>query len=252
MLTVLTATACSEPTAPSFPSGARPLSPVPIQYATWWRMVESCSGLKADLNRVNWFWTFGLIEIGGNQYDGYWFGSGNRIVLSEASVRDGRVVRHEMLHSLLGKGSHPHEYFVTRCAAIAPCRACGENAGEDNVPTGARVVPTDSLLVSIAITPGGAPAVSIDSGWVTITVTATNIRPEPVWVTIPDSVGFGYVLAKTPGTFQYAHEPRWAFRAGQSRSLAFDFQLTSIGTKDTVWGFFGRRSSTPHPLAVSP
>lgn len=215
-------------------------------------MVESCSGLQGDLTGVDWFWTFGLIEINGNQYDGYWFGSGNSIVLAESSIRDGRVVRHEMLHSLLGQGSHPHEYFVTRCAAVAPCRECGENADEDKVPASARVIPTDSLLVSIAITPSGAPAVSIDSGWVTITITATNIRPEPVWVTIPDSVGFGYVLANTPGTFQYAYEPRWAFRAGQSRSLAFDFQLESLGVQDTVWGFLGRRVSSPRPLTVAP
>lgn len=63
----------------------------------------------------------------GVEYDAYWMAAGNRIIIARRFVRDGLIVRHEILHALLGRGDHPPEYFRRRCAGIvdrnAECRA---------------------------------------------------------------------------------------------------------------------------------
>lgn len=205
------------------------------QYVTWYSVMSN------------------EIDIGGESYDGYWFGDGSRILLSLPSVNDGGTVRHEMLHALLHSGAHPVEYFVTRCGALAPCgTACDLSESNRGVPATAREIPSESLSVSVSLSPIGAPAISVDSGWMTMIVTATNARAEPVWVTIPGHFGFGFVRAKEPGTFDWVYEPRWAFRAGESRSLAFDAQLDQAGLRDTLWAFFGNAHSSRRVITVGP
>ena len=245
--------ACGEPTAPAYPAAARPLAHRPIQYATWWSMTEACSGLQGNLDAVSWYAvpedTLGGFALDGSEYDGYWVRAGDRIYLASNAVNRGSVVRHEMLHALLQNGGHPVEYFVTRCGALAPCgSACGLHEADRGVPADARQIPTESLAVNISLAPAGAPAESIDSGWVTITVTATNARPEPVWVAADPS--WGYVFAKTPGTYAGASDPRWAFLAGESRSLAFDVQLPANWTPGTLWGTFGHAFSAPRVVVL--
>lgn len=226
----------------------------PIQYATWWRMTEACSGLEGNLDAITWYWVMSSeFSIAGEAYDGYWFAADDRIVLSWPSVSDGRVVRHEMLHALLRSGAHPVEYFVTRCGPLAPCgTACSLPESSRGVSASAREMPSDSLSVSLSLSPTGAPALSIDSGWVTMMITATNTRGEPVWVPIPSNMGLGYVFAGQGGTFDWLTEPRWAFRAGESRSLAFDVQLNQAGLRDTLWAFFGKAHSAPRVIKVGP
>jgi hypothetical protein len=65
-------------------------------------------------------------------------------------------------------------------------------------------------------------------------------------------MGLGYVFAKQPGTLDWVTEPRWAFRAGESRSLAFDVQLNQAGLRDTLWAFFGNAHSPPRVIIVGP
>jgi hypothetical protein len=38
-------------------------------------------------------------------------------------VEQGALVRHEMLHDLLGRGDHPAEFFQRRCGAVVYCNA---------------------------------------------------------------------------------------------------------------------------------
>jgi hypothetical protein len=242
---------CRDLVGPEFPGNARPMPNVPIQYATWWHTVEACSGRVGDLSTVDWYYTDGVIRVDGQDYDGYWFESGNRIVISNSAVYYGSVVRHEMLHALLRSGGHPRQYFVDLCGAVAPCgTACSDDETARGVPASARVIPTESLTVSIALAPAGAPAISIDSGWTMVMVTATNTRPEPVWVMTGDETGFGYVFATEQGTARIEYQPRLAFRAGESRSMAFDFQKTFAGAADTIWGVFGHKNSQPIPFVV--
>lgn len=159
---------------------------VPIQYATWWRMTEGCSGVRGDLSTVKWYTMSEPLIVDGQSYAAYWWRDDNRIVLSLDQAFNGRTVRHEMLHALMQSGAHPTEYFVTRCGAIAPCDlACNMREADRAVPETARRIASESLNVRVSFSPAGAPSRSIDSGWVTVMITATNNRPEPVWVTIP-------------------------------------------------------------------
>lgn len=247
-------TGCVEPTAPT---AAHPMAHPPIQYATWWKMMETCSGIEGNFGAVTWYTvpvdSLGGFAFEGSELDGYWRKAGDRIYLAANALNRGGTVRHEMLHALLQSGGHPLEYFATRCGALVTCGSeCGLSETNRGVPANARQIPSESLAVNIALTPLGAPAESIDSGWVTITITATNARPEPVWVSIPDNLSFGYVFADFPGTAHWATEPRWAFLAGESRSLAFDLQLPTPWTPDTLWGLFGNAHSAPRVVTLGP
>ena len=92
-------------------------------YATWWRATEDCSGLAGDLARIRWFVVpeTDSFVYRGDLYDGYWWDQVHWITLASARVADGAIVRHEMLHDLLGRGDHPAEYFQRRCGTIVAC-----------------------------------------------------------------------------------------------------------------------------------
>ena len=130
---------CSDAIAPLRVEGLRPLTPVPIQYATWWGQVENCSGVRGNFDAVKWYFTLGALDVAGHNYDGFWWQQGNRIALTWFATLRGGTVRHEMLHALLQTGAHPPTYFVTRCGALAPCGpACGLREDERGVPASAR------------------------------------------------------------------------------------------------------------------
>jgi hypothetical protein len=250
VLALATVAGCADPTALRLPADAEPMAR-PIQYATWWRMVEACSGRSGDLGHVQWYvMPYGRLEIGGVEYDGYWFGEGNRVILLWSKMNHGPTVRHEMLHALLGTGRHPREYFNDRCAAVVSCGSgCRVAEFDRGVSATAREVTSAALAVTVRIQPA-QPRTSIDSGWVSFLVTATNPFPEPVWVRLSGDASFGYVLANAPGTYFWTEEPRWAFRAGESRSFVFDRQFPA--TRDSLWAFFDKRYTSPVLLEVLP
>ena len=98
--------------APELPPAAEPLAPLAV-YADWWRATEECSGQAGALSRVQWFVVRGgdSFAYRGVRYDGYWWNGVHWITLAEARVQDAAIVRHEMLHDLIGRGDHPAEYF---------------------------------------------------------------------------------------------------------------------------------------------
>lgn len=253
--------ACTDTTDPFPAAELRPLAPR-IQYATWWRMVESCSGRQGDFQAVRWYTTLGDLIVGGRKYDGFWWQDGDRIALQYSQLDFGGSVRHEMLHALLQDGSHPREYFVRRCGALVACDSeCGLHESDRGVPATAREIPSESLTVSLSLAPAGAPAMSIDSGWVTIMVTATNTRPEPVWVTMPEGGlgyedSFGYMTPLAGGQVSWTTESRWAFLAGESRSMAFDFPFNppeaTVGTADSIRASFGHAVSAWKDITLRP
>lgn len=108
------------------PGDVLALGPLPVEYDAWWRATEACADRQGDLATVRWFTTPGdSVRVGTATFDAYWFAAGNTIVVGRAYVRDGPVVRHEMLHALLGRGDHPAEYFQKRCAGVVRCaEAC--------------------------------------------------------------------------------------------------------------------------------
>ena len=117
------------PIPPELPAAAEALTP-PAVYADWWRSTENCAGLQGDLSRVSWFVVPGRTSFtyGTGQYDGYWWNGVHWILLAGEKVDNPLVVRHEMLHELLGRGDHPAEYFQRRCAAVV---ICNEECRED-------------------------------------------------------------------------------------------------------------------------
>jgi hypothetical protein len=110
------------PSVPELPAGAEALTPL-ATYSDWWRSVEDCAGRRGDMGRVSWFvvpdrTAFSYRDA---RYNGYWWDGVHWILLAGEQVSNGSIVRHEMLHELLGRGDHPPEYFQGRCASLVAC-----------------------------------------------------------------------------------------------------------------------------------
>jgi hypothetical protein len=114
------------PAPPELPPGAEALTPL-ATYADWWQATERCAGVSGNMSRISWFvvpnhTSFVYDNV---QYDGYWWNGVHWILLAGEDVTDGMLVRHEMLHELLGRGDHPAKYFQQQCAALVVCNyAC--------------------------------------------------------------------------------------------------------------------------------
>lgn len=114
----LVAASCASLEPGPLPEGAVPLT-APPAYADWFERTEACAGLSGDFTAIEWYvvpdvTTFET-ELGDKV--GLWEQTGGvtRITLAGAYTEHEMVVRHEMLHDLLGREGHPQEYFVTRC-----------------------------------------------------------------------------------------------------------------------------------------
>jgi hypothetical protein len=107
---------------PELPATAQPLAPLSV-YEAWWRATEECAGLTGNLSRVRWFVVpeSDSFTYRGGRYDGYWWDEVHWITLASAKVQAGAIVRHEMLHDLLGRGDHPAEFFQRRCGTVVYC-----------------------------------------------------------------------------------------------------------------------------------
>ncbi|MBK6487788.1 MAG: hypothetical protein IPF98_13135 [Gemmatimonadetes bacterium] len=92
------------------PDGAAPLD-VPDAYRTWWADLERCAQRSADFDRLR-FWT-----VNGETFpcpDGPCAGrwqSPHHIYIAERWINHPALVKHEMLHDLLGTGDHPPATF---------------------------------------------------------------------------------------------------------------------------------------------
>jgi len=104
------------------PAGAETLTPL-AAYADWWKATEECAGTLGSMSRVSWFVVPNRTSFayGDGQYDGYWWNGVHWILLAGDKVENGMIVRHEMLHELLGRGDHPAEYFQRRCGSVVVC-----------------------------------------------------------------------------------------------------------------------------------
>lgn len=87
-------------------------------YTEWWRKTEECSGRTGDMSRVRFYAVDapnGAIGLNGTIAHGWWVRQGNRIYLPANGLGEEWLVRHEMLHALLQRGSHPTRKFVQAC-----------------------------------------------------------------------------------------------------------------------------------------
>ena len=96
------------------PAGDVPMK-VPTLYRTWWARTEACSGRTGDFDRVQWFVVDGPgFACPGGTCAGHWESS-HRIYLAGDYRNSEMVVRHEMLHELLGRPGHPDPPFGAEC-----------------------------------------------------------------------------------------------------------------------------------------
>ena len=109
---------------PDLPQTAEAFT-APDEYSSWWQATETCAGLTGNMSRVHWFVVPSTQSFyyRGTLYDGYWWDDYHWITLASAKVDDGGIVRHEMLHDLLGRGDHPPEFFQSRCGTVVTCNA---------------------------------------------------------------------------------------------------------------------------------
>lgn len=106
-LVALALMGCGSPTDPVI--GAVEITPPPV-FEHYWETVERCSEKTGDYNRVRWFVRYELPDK--RDVVGQWT-SRNEIVLRSDVWLDPLVVRHEMLHDLLGgDGEHNSESWA--------------------------------------------------------------------------------------------------------------------------------------------
>lgn len=100
------------------PVGAVALS-APAIYREWHQSTEACSGLAGSFSTIQFYVVPGVSTFSTEDGPkvGLWtrVGKINRIVIAGDYLEHEMVVRHEMLHGLLGREGHPPEYFVDRC-----------------------------------------------------------------------------------------------------------------------------------------
>jgi hypothetical protein len=87
-------------------------------YQEWWDKTVACSGQEGRMTDVSFYAVdtpAGAIELGGEMAHAWWVREGNRIYLPASALGEEWLVRHEMLHALLQRGSHPASVFVTAC-----------------------------------------------------------------------------------------------------------------------------------------
>ncbi len=191
LLALLALVACSDLLAPFLPDGRVALDPLPPEYEAWWAMVETCSEHRADLGDVRW-WTLPDQDSLPNGSGGTYYLVGNEIGLAGNAVREGYLVRHEMLHAVLARNgwttSHAKEFFERHCGGVVSCGGdCGREIG--GVPAEARfapsIKPTDvdveafvfPSVMKQGATSSACPSILVGSRF-TGTGTVTMSRPD--------------------------------------------------------------------------
>lgn len=262
---------CDLPTSVPFPAGAQRFDP-PSVYREWWSETEACIGLTALYDAITWYYVPGAETLDGTPegYNGEWFASGNRIVFADDARFWGDLVRHEMLHAILGRRSltHPRQAFVVRCGGVVVCEGeCLAAAGPPSKPpTNARTVPPESLEIGVTVTPA-VPSSAILDGYFTMIVTARNPSSDTVIVELPPPgdygppVSFSYDVRGAYGGQSYdarawAPEVTW-FAPGETKRFLFDFHNTPGPTQydlaPGVWQFRGAYGDAwaPDPPTVT-
>jgi hypothetical protein len=84
-------------------------------YRKWFDETQACSGLQGSFDRIKWY------VVDGTEFDcpsgkcvGHW-NDDHSIFISSAWVSNELVVRHEMLHDLIGQPGHPDPPFGSPC-----------------------------------------------------------------------------------------------------------------------------------------
>lgn len=96
------------------PAGDVPMD-APAIYQEWWAKTEACSGIHGNFDRLRWSVIDGnSFPCSSGQCAGHW-NSDHHIFLASDWVMNEMVVRHEMLHDLIGQPGHPAPPFGEGC-----------------------------------------------------------------------------------------------------------------------------------------
>ena len=246
---------------PDLPAGAVRFTP-PSFYSTWWEMTKACSGRSGSLDEVEWYVVpAGVrLELDGESVSAYWSAGSNQIVLSEPVRDDGQVVRHEMLHAMLGSKGHSRREFLENCAGYVSCTSkCVDDAGPAPiVPATVPRVDPSALEVTSIVTP--IPVRSgVNEGHFTVTVRARNPASNAVVVVLPDAsnplpVSFRCQLLGPSGEMEaaFVRDPgATSFAAGETKVHVFDFFVDDQGVqpRHIFPGLYGVRASYGGKLA---
>lgn len=244
MPSVLLLAQCARITSP-LPAEAIRFTP-PSVYRNWWSLTETCSGRVADLSAVSWYVVPGVASLPDTLDDvgGRWYGLGNRILLAGGEEWDGALVRHEMLHALLGAGGHPRTAFISDCRGVVVCVGpCITDGGPPPAPDPSAMAALPSALdIEAQVTPI-PPIDPADGGYFMLIVTARNPRATPIAVHLPPSgdsgppVSFSYRLtlaAPRQGIlfddFRADVPEDSSFAPGETKKYIFDFHVVSSST----------------------
>jgi hypothetical protein len=242
VLLAMPAVACSPLTDPVVQAGAVPMAPM-AQYALWWRMTERCSQLSGDLEALSWYVVPGAASFGKDQLQGEYFPVSHRLVLAGRFTRDGQLVRHEMLHALLGNvGGHPAEYYQRRCGGIVACDSvCVSDGGpRPPVDSSGPLVNAADLGVTARVD-STAPSLARDSGFVALTIEVRNPRSTAVRVHLTPllpgyfaSATYGYTAAYCAfpefggANYAYATDSTMILGPGEAQRAVFDFRVWDV------------------------
>jgi hypothetical protein len=242
---------CDSITGPSFPADQIiATEPLPI-FREWWKLVEACAGRTGDFTTIHWYTTRGSpLVLDGQQYNGYWFGDGNRIVI--ANLHDGQTVRHEMLHAILQRGDHPLDAFAGTCDGVVSFSAPEDYGVPQALASQAKVLSASEAL-TIQVKPLPAePSASAHDGKFTFDIIATNNSGAPVWVPIPDGYTASYIVREHGyGTAMLTKAQRVFFDVGQVRHVLLDAGVDSAGTYHVRAGY-ARALTDWVPVTVVP
>jgi len=231
-------------TEPPLPVESVALSP-PAQYQLWWRLTEECSGTMLPMDRVSWYVVPDarfLISAEGDSVQGLYYPISHHIVLAGQSLQSGRLVRHEMLHALIGQAGHPTEYFQERCGGIVACETTCIHDGSPRAPRDSTgpIMRSSALTLAARVEPS-APSMARDSGYFLLTVSATNPLPYGIRVRLTPVVpeywasstfGFEQSACSSPArydgaTYAYARDSILVLGPHETLRQGFDLRATN-------------------------
>lgn len=130
LLALSTTTSCGDGFAPP---DATPLA-LTGEYLGWWAKTETCSGLRGDPAGLRFYVIPGSdFACPTGRCAGRWESDG-RIYVAAAYQHNEMVVRHEMLHALIGGPGHPDPPFARGCNLTWTSWTAGQRPGHSAPP----------------------------------------------------------------------------------------------------------------------